>query len=142
MYATNAVNHEEGVTAGSSIGVFYWEPAWISPYYVYDEEGKINEELYDKNKEVWEKYGSGWASSYSAEYDPEDAGKWYGGSAIDNQSWFDFDGYALPTANIYNYIRTGAVADLAVMEVERDLECTVEIDQTIEYPENNDGNIQ
>ena len=135
VYATNAVNHEEGVTAGSSIGVFYWEPAWISPYYVYDEEGKINEELYDKNKEVWEKYGSGWASSYSAEYDPEDAGKWYGGSAIDNQSWFDFDGYALPTANIYNYIRTGAVADLAVMEVERDLECTVEIDQTIEYPE-------
>ncbi len=47
VYATNAVNHEEGVTAGSSIGVFYWEPAWISPYYVYDEEGKINEELYD-----------------------------------------------------------------------------------------------
>lgn len=135
VYATNAVNNEEGVTAGSSIGVFYWEPAWISPYYVYDEDGNIDEEYYNKNKELWEKYGSGWASSYSAEYDPDDAGKWYGGSAIDNQSWFDFDGYALPTAKIYNYIRTGAVADLAVMEVERDLDITVEIDQTIDYPE-------
>lgn len=106
----NAVNLVNSAAAGNpAIGVFYWEPAWVSPYYAYN--GKtLDQGLYNKNKEAWEKYGSGWASSYSAEYDPIDAGRWYGGSAVDNQAWFDFNGRALATAKAYKYIRTGAVA--------------------------------
>ena len=42
------------------------------------------------NSALWEKYGSGWASSYSAEYDPDDAGLYYGGCSWDNQAMFDF----------------------------------------------------
>ncbi len=95
-----------GVKGG--IGVFYWEPAWISANYAYNTDGTVNDEAYDFNKALWEQYGSGWASSYASEYDPADAGKWYGGSAVDNQAWFDFEGRALATARIYSYIRTGA----------------------------------
>ena len=102
---------------GKAIGVFYWEPAWISPYYVYDEDGNADDKLVKQNQEAWEKYGSGWAASYASEYDPDDAGKWYGGSAVDNQSWFDFEGNALATAKIYSLIRTGAVADLAIASI-------------------------
>ena len=31
------------------------------------------------NSPVWEKYGSGWASSFASDYDPDDAGLYYGG---------------------------------------------------------------
>lgn len=113
----NAVNSVNSSQPGKAIGVFYWEPAWISPYYVYDEDGNADEKLFKQNQEAWEKYGSGWAASYASEYDPEDAGKWYGGSAVDNQSWFDFDGTVLPTAEIYSLIRTGAVAELAISSI-------------------------
>lgn len=96
----------------AGIGLFYWEAAWIPVEYSYDEDGKLLSDVVDSNKLAWERYGSGWASSYAGNYDPEDAGKWYGGSAVDNQSWFGFDGKALDTVNIYNYIRTGAKAQV------------------------------
>lgn len=131
--AANNVNSVEGA-AGSSIGVFYWEAAWLSPNYVYNEDGTKNEELYNKNKEEWEKNGSGWASSYAAEYDPEDAGRWFGGSAVDNQAWFGFDGTALPTAKIYSYIRTGAEAEKAVSDVVSP-SITINVGETVAYPE-------
>lgn len=67
-----------------ALGVFYWGGEWVpvgsNP---------------DENREIWETYGSGWASSYAAEYDSEDAGKYYGGSGWDNQALFDFEGKAL-----------------------------------------------
>ena len=91
----------------AGIGIFYWEAAWIPVQYAYDAEGKLVDSIYADNKIAWETYGSGWASSYAAEYDAEDAGKWYGGSAVDNQAWFDFNGKALDTVNVYNYMRTG-----------------------------------
>ena len=69
----------------------YWEPAWL-PVQIYDENAENAEEVLASNKQKWEAYGSGWASSYSAEYDPDDAGVWYGGSAVDNQALFDFTG--------------------------------------------------
>lgn len=131
----NAVQSVNSTVSGAAIGVFYWEPAWISPYYAYDEDGNRIDSIYKQNQVLWEQYGSGWASSYSAEYDPGDAGKWYGGSAIDNQSWFDFDGTALPTAKIYSLIRTGATADTAITSVESKLQKDVLLgEEAFEYP--------
>ena len=111
----NAIND---TYPGKSIGVFYWEPAWISPYYIKDSDGNDDDSLYRQNFDLWEKYGSGWASSYAAEYDPDDAGVWFGGSAMDNSSWFDFDGTALPTAQIYSLVRTGASTDRRIASVD------------------------
>lgn len=133
----NAVNNVNNTQPGKAIGVFYWEPAWISPYYVYDEDGNADEKLLKQNQEAWEKYGSGWAASYASEYDPDDAGKWYGGSAVDNQSWFDFDGTALATAKIYSLIRTGAVAERAISSIrfsEEENPLEVPLGGTVEYP--------
>ena len=42
-------------------------------------EGDVNAD----NSSIWEEFGSGWASSYASEYDPEDAGKYYGGCSWD-----------------------------------------------------------
>ena len=97
------------------IGVFYWEPAWI-PVQVYDKDSNEAGTVLSENKASWEKNGSGWASSYSGKYDL-DAGQWYGGSAVDNQAWFDFYGKPLDTLNIYNYVVTGATAPLAVTSI-------------------------
>ncbi len=85
------------------IGVFYWEPAWIP----------VGDASSD-NSAIWEEYGSGWASSYAAVYDPDDAGKYYGGSSWDNQAMFDFDGYPLASLNVWKYLKYGATAPLAV----------------------------
>lgn len=95
------------VDTGAGIGVFYWEPAWI-PVQVYDSEAENAEEILASNKEKWEKDGSGWAASYANEYDPNDAGKWYGGSAVDNQALFDFTGKPLASLNVFKYVDTGA----------------------------------
>ena len=74
---------------GHGIGVFYWEPAWIG----------ADGSDYDKNKELWEKYGSGWATSYAAEFD-KDVDK-TGGSSFDNQALFDFSGKPLDSLNVF-----------------------------------------
>lgn len=136
--AVNLVNHN--VAGNPAIGVFYWEPAWISPNYVYNG-STIDQSLYNKNKQLWETYGSGWATSYSGEYDPSDAGRWYGGSAVDNQAWFDFNGQVLPTAKMYSYIRTGAAAVNQINEianVENKLERKVNVGDVIEWPDGKD----
>lgn len=91
------------------IGVFSWEPCWIPVGNYKAAEDK--DAVLESNQRLWEKYGSGWASSYSKEYDPDDAGKWYGGSAVDNEAIFDFDGNALESAKMYSYIRTGTSID-------------------------------
>ena len=100
----------------AGIGVFYWEPAWI-PVQVYDADADDAEEVLASNKEKWETYGSGWASSYASEYDPTDAGVYYGGSAVDNMAWFDFEGHPMDILNIYKYVETGASAPLSVLKV-------------------------
>ncbi len=78
-----------------SVGICYWEPAWIP---VPVEEGC-------ERSDIWEKYGSGWASSFAGGYDPKDAGEYYGGSAWDNQAWFDFEGKPLSSLNTYEIIK-------------------------------------
>ncbi len=104
----DAVN---SVSDGMGIGVFYWEGAWIT---VGDTTGLSGADYDNKvvaNKALWEQYGSGWASKYATEYDAEDAGKWYGGSAVDNQAFFDNTGKKLDSLNIFNYVYTGAYSN-------------------------------
>ena len=81
----------------NGIGVFYWEGTWIAA-------GGKN---WEENSSLWEKNGSGWASSYAAEYDPEDAGQWYGGCAVDNQAFFDASGKALESLKVFTLVRNG-----------------------------------
>nr|WP_033826974.1 glycosyl hydrolase 53 family protein [Bacillus andreraoultii] len=109
----------------AGIGVFYWEPAWLPV-------GPA--ENLESNKLLWEKYGSGWASSYAAEYDPEDAGKWYGGSAVDNQALFDFTGHPLPSLNVFKYVNMGSVASLKIDEV-KNVVVDMNYGETITLPE-------
>ncbi len=84
------------------LGVFWWEPAWIPV------PGASREE----RQALWQKHGSGWASSYAAAYDPDDAGKYYGGSAWDNQALFDFDGKPLASLAAWGLAGVGAKTDV------------------------------
>lgn len=77
------------------IGVFYWEPAWI----------ELPNTSWEERAAIWEQYGTGWASSYAGEYDPEDAGKYYGGSACVKQALFDENGYPLESLMTFTDIR-------------------------------------
>ncbi|MBQ7358932.1 MAG: glycosyl hydrolase 53 family protein [Lachnospiraceae bacterium] len=92
----------------NGIGVFYWEPAWL-PVQVYDADAANAAEVLAQNKSIWETKGSGWASSYAGEYE-NDAATWYGGSAVDNQALFDFEGHPLDTLRIFSYVKTGTTA--------------------------------
>ena len=99
------------VSEAGGLGVYYWEPAWITVGDTTGLEGDAYDARVEENKNLWETYGSGWASSYSGEYDPDDAGVWYGGSAVDNQAMFDADGAALASLHVWDYVKTGAVSD-------------------------------
>ena len=81
--------HEVG-----GLGVFYWEGDWIPV-------GDANAD----NSSLWETYGSGWASSFASDYDPEDAGLYYGGCAWDNQALYDFGGHPLESLKVFSYMR-------------------------------------
>jgi len=86
----NAVSQIPG-----GIGVFYWEGTWIS----------VGSSSYEENKKLWETHGSGWASSFAGTYDPKDAGKYYGGCAVENQAFFDSKGKALESLDVFYRIR-------------------------------------
>ncbi len=79
------------------IGVCYWEGAWIT----------VPGGSWEANSALWERDGSGWASSFAAEYDPDDAGKWYGGSSWDNQAFFDPTGHPLASLRLFGALREG-----------------------------------
>ena len=85
--------------------VVYWEGAWIS----------VGTESREKNQSLWEEFGSGWASSYAAVYDPKDAGKYYGGSAVDNQAFFDAQGRPLESLKVFRLMREGNEIDDAML---------------------------
>lgn len=102
---------EAVVNVGAAgIGVYYWEPAWL-PVGPPDQ--------LEANTVLWETFGSGWATSYAGEYDPDDAGQWYGGSAWENQALFAWDGTPLESLNVFAYARTGAVAPREIVSVEQ-----------------------
>ena len=101
----------------AGIGVFYWEPAWI-PVRVYNPDSPNAADVLEQNKVSWETFGSGWASSYSKTYDPNDAGKYYGGSSWDNQALFDFEGKPLESLKIFRYVFSGTAKELEVVKVD------------------------
>ena len=83
----------------NGIGVFYWEGTWIS----------VGTNSWEENSAKWEKYGSGWASSFAGGYDPQDAGQWYGGCAVENQAFFDEKGHVLESLKVFGLVRDGNV---------------------------------
>lgn len=116
-----AAANEAGV-----IGVFYWEGTWIPV-------GNPNGD----NSSLWEEFGSGWASSYAADYDPEDAGLYYGGCSWDNQAFFDFDGHPLASLNVFKYLKYGSTAELAIdfipeVSVSCDVGSTLKLPETVD----------
>ncbi|MDO5436405.1 MAG: glycosyl hydrolase 53 family protein [Clostridia bacterium] len=108
----------------NGIGVVYWEGTWIT----------VGTESWEANHERWEKYGSGWASSYAAGYDPNDAGKYYGGCAVDNQALFDACGKPLESLKVFSLMRTGN--EIApVPDAIEDVTMIVDLNAPITLPE-------
>lgn len=81
----------------NGIGVFYWEGTWISS----------GGATFEENQALWYQHGSGWATPYAGEYDPNDAGKYPGGCAVDNQAMFDATGKPLESLKIFTLVREG-----------------------------------
>ena len=113
-----AAANEVGVS-----GVFYWEGTWIPV-------GKATED----HSALWEKYGSGWASSFASDYDPEDAGLYYGGCSWDNQAMFDFTGHPLASLNVFRYLKDGSKAALK-MDYVPEVSVCCNVNETLELPQ-------
>lgn len=105
------------------IGIFYWEGTWISVG-----------DSWEENSAKWEKYGSGWASSYSAEYDPKDAGLYYGGCAVENQAFFDENGKALESLKVFGLMKKGNIVKNRADAVE-DVTLLIDLNGEIKLPE-------
>ena len=106
------------------IGVFYWEAGWIP----------VPGEKYEDRLPLWEANGSGWASSYAAEYDPDDAGRYYGGSACDNQALFAFDGTPLESLKTFALVKTGNEIAPTADALDSAL-VTVRVGESLQLPE-------
>ena len=106
------------------IGVFYWEGTWIS----------VGTNSWEENSAKWEKYGSGWASSYAANYDPADAGQYYGGCAVENQAFFDENGKAIESLKVFSLMKNGNVVENKPDAIE-DVTLIVDLNGDIVLPE-------
>ena len=115
----DTVAHTEG-----GIGVVYWEGTWIT----------VGGSSWEENAALWETYGSGWASRFAAGYDPNDAGKYYGGCAVDNQALFDAEGRPLPSLRVFSLVREGSQAPI-VADATEDAHLTAEVKDEIVLPE-------
>ncbi len=106
------------------IGIFYWEGTWIS----------VGTASWEENSAKWEKYGSGWASSYASEYDPGDAGKYYGGCAVENQAFFDETGKAIESLKVFSLMKSGNVVENKPDAIE-DVTLIIDLNGDITLPE-------
>ena len=107
----------------NGMGVVYWEGTWIT----------VGGSSWEENSAIWEKYGSGWASSYASKYDPNDAGKYYGGCAVDNQAFFDSTGHPLESLRVFNLVRFGNETELKP-DALADAIVTCDLNGTIQLP--------
>ncbi|MBR0418001.1 MAG: glycosyl hydrolase 53 family protein [Erysipelotrichaceae bacterium] len=105
------------------LGICYWEGAWIT----------VGTSSYEENSKLWEEYGSGWASSYASEYDPDDAGKYYGGSAVDNQAFFDSNGHPLESLKLFELCKKGNLISLTADSIE-DSHIQIDLNDEIVLP--------
>ena len=108
----------------NGIGVVYWEGAWIT----------VGGSTWEENSEKWERFGSGWASSYAASYDPDDAGKYFGGSAVDNQALFDRTGHPLPSLRAFALMRKGQEPDI-VPDALEDVDLICDLNAPVALPD-------
>lgn len=121
----NLVRDVMAATAqAGGLGVFYWEGAWIPVG-----------SSYSTNQTLWETNGSGWASSFSATYDPYDAGRYYGGCSWDNQAFFSFTGKKLASLDVFKYVNYGAVGEgLEILSV-KDIAMEIGVGEELSMPE-------
>ena len=112
----------------NGIGVCYWEGAWIS----------VGGGSREENAVLWEKHGSGWASRFAASYDPDDAGKYYGGCAVDNQALFDAQGHPLASLRLFSLLRQGNTVEVVPDAVE-DPTLTLDMSSPVLLPETVDA---
>ena len=108
----------------NGIGVCYWEGTWIS----------VGTASWEQNSALWEQFGSGWASSYAAGYDPDDAGRYYGGCAVDNQALFDPSGHPLESLRVFGLVRSGNDVEVTPDALE-DVQLEVDLNGKIVLPE-------
>lgn len=117
-YPVNADGQAQAVTdvfdavsnvGEKGLGVYYWEPAWIT----------VGTNSYEDNLAKWEKFGSGWESSFAGSY-CDDGAKYFGGSSWDNQAMFDKNGNPLQSLNVF-----GNYADVTTGDVDLDGVVTV-----------------
>ena len=111
------------VNEAGGLGVFYWEPAWITTGDTTGLTGAEYEERVGVNKHLWENYGSGWASGCAAAYDTDYAGAPYG-SKVDNQAMFYPDGSPVESINVWKYVRTGSISYVSVDSIQNCSEVT------------------
>ncbi len=121
-----------GTPAG--IGVVYWEGCWIS----------VGTSSWEENHEKWETFGSGWASSHAVSYDPADAGRYFGGCAVDNQALFDAEGRPLESLRVFRLMREGnelPVQPDALEEIDLicDMNAPVSLPETVSAVMNDDS---
>lgn len=114
----------------AGMGLFYWEGAWIPVEACHGDASVLA-----SNQEKWEEFGSGWASSYAASYDPEDAGKYYGGSAVDNQALFDFEGHPLESLRVFDFMQTGTQGYPVFPETAAAIELEINLGEPLSLPE-------
>ena len=106
------------------IGVCYWEGTWIT----------VGGKTWEENSAKWEQFGSGWASSFAAAYDPGDAGKYYGGCAVDNQAMFDAQGHPLESLRVFNLARFGNTDMTPKADALEDVQMICDIGKPITMP--------
>lgn len=124
----NAVNRAGG------IGTFYWEPAWITVGNTFGLSGDAYDAQVSANRLAWETYGCGWASSYASVYDPDDAGRWYGGTAVDNEALFYPDGRPTDAWGVFENIRTGETSSSSAADSVETFDVTINAGSSYTFP--------
>lgn len=106
---------------GRGIGVFYWEPAWLG----------VSGISQSQQRDNWDRYGSGWASSYASEYDHDVTSA--GGSSFDNQALFDFNGYPLDSLDVFTRIYPQKQRPFFPKDLDNDNTITYPTNITVSY---------